>query len=221
MATLGTLRTRILAKLAEGGGTVAAPTAAQVDAQINSTIDYYEDTPFWFSEAVVTGTLNVGDPLIPIPADFGQLIEPDAFVVEQAQVRWPVMKVTPLQFDTVNVGGVGLPLYYVYRDGLLEMYFKPDQAYVYYLHYRRLYADLVLDADSNAFTENADRLIEYKTLADCYADYRSDLEMASYYTAKADKEMLAVKRQSYERLATGNLTTENITGPSRSTIYQL
>lgn len=225
MATLGQLRTRILAKLAEGGGSVAAPTAAQVDAQINSSIKFYEEEAFWFSEATETGLTVVDDPFIPIPTDFGQFIQPDALVIEQSQVKFPVMQVTPLAFDTINVGGNGLPLYFVYRNGTIEMYFKPNQEYIYYLHYRKTYADLVADSDTNDFTTYAERLIEYKTLADCYADYRSDAEMATYYNNKVDpsgrgSEYQSVMRQSYERSATGNLTTENVTGRSRTTLYE-
>lgn len=220
MPTLADIRTTVQAKLAEGGGTLATPTSAQVDAQINSVIGYYAKRSWWFSEATETGLTVVGDPLLPIPTDFGSFLEPNGVVIQQNNVRYPILKITPLQYDSLYVGGTGMPRYYCYRDGMLELYFPPNQNYIYYIHYRKTYADLVDDTDENDFTNYATRLIEYHTLADCYRDYRSEPDMAAIYDAKVKTEFDNVQRQSNERLATGNLTTENITGRSRATIYE-
>jgi len=217
MATLATIRTRVLAKLVDAGGSIAEPTAAQVTAEINSVIDFYEPNEFWFNEATATGTLTTGDPLVPIPTDFNQFIEPNALVIQQSQVRFPVKKITPLQFDSLYGGGTGLPRYFTYRNQEISLYFTPDQDYTYYLYYNRSYADLVDDTDSNDFTNFAERLIEYRTLAECYLNYRSDAEMANAYDAKAKEELTRLVRQSSARLATGELTTENVTGDVRGT----
>jgi len=231
MATLGELRTRILAKLAEGGGYVAAPTAAQVNDQINSTISLYSSDTWWFTEAIETGLCVVGDPILPVPEDFGAFLEPNGVVVQQNNVRYPVMKITPLQYDTIYVGSgvsldplslgaTGLPRFYTYRDQRIELYYPPNFEYTYYIYYKKLYADLTTDDESNDFTNFCTRLIEYQTLADCYRDYRSDAEMAAIYDAKVKTEYLSIAQQSYERTATGNLTTENVTGRSRTTLYE-
>lgn len=226
MATLAQIRTNVLAKLADSGGSILEPTAAQVDTQINSVIQFYQDSPWcWFSEATATGFMTTGDPVIPTPSDFGQFLQPDAIVIQQNSVRYPLLQVNPLTYDSLYVGGNGLPRYFMYADGIIQAYFPPDQAYLYYIHYRKTYADLVNDDDTNDFTNYCPRLIEYRVLGECYRDYRGDIETASYYMGQDGSggvvkgELNKIKQQSYDRSATGNLAVSNITARSRTNIY--
>lgn len=111
-------------------------------------------------------------------------------------------------------GSTGEPVYYTYRHQTLVVYPIPSQAYNYRLFYTKNYADLVNDSDSNDFTNYAEFLIEYQTLARCYRDYRSDMEAAANYEVEAGKQLNRLVDQSRARLATGELTTENITRPA-------
>lgn len=210
MATLATLRTRILAKIEDGD--IQNPTSAQVTDQINSTISYYSTKEFWFNEASATLTATVNNPLLStgFPTDFKQLREPNALVLLDDQVRYNLRHVTPYEFDNVNVEGQGLPLMYTYRDGNIYLYFYPDQAYTVYLHYTKSYEALSTDGSSNDFTNYCERLVEYRTLADLLRDYRSDYERAAVYEKIADNEYQTIKNDSVNRLATGKLVTENI-----------
>lgn len=227
MATLASIRTNILSKLADSGGSIAEPTAAQVDAQINSTIDFYTKRTWWFSEAQATGVLADGDATIPVPLDFDSFMQQDAITIQQNQVNYPLLQITPLQYDSMYVGGTGMPRFFVYMDGTIKIYFPANGVYVYFLNYRKTYVDLVEDDDTNDFTAYAARLIEYRTLGDLYLDYRSDAQMAAVYMGtdgeggRVASELKNIKRQSYNRMATGVLTTENITGRSRSTIFNM
>lgn len=218
MATLVQLRNRILAKVADGD--IQKPTAAQVTEQINLSIDFFENEAFWFNQttAELTGTVN--DPVLAdIPEDFKQILEPNGIVVLVDQVRYTLQHIKPREFDNVDVGGTGIPRFYTYRDGQFLLYEYPDQAYPIFLWYQKKYADLVADGDSNDFTVYADRLIEYKTIADLLRDYRSDYERASDYDGgpakygrggKIHGELLAVRNETYNRTASGILQTENI-----------
>ncbi len=219
MATLATIRGRVLAKLVDAGGSIAEPTAAQVTAEINSVIDFYEPQNLWFNETTATGTLTVGSDVVPIPADFNHFLEPNALVVEQSNVRYPLVKVSPLQYDSMYAAGTGLPRFFTYRNQGIQLYFIPDQAYPYRLYYNRSYADLVADGDSNDFTNYAERLIEYRTLAECYLNYRSDVEMGREYERKAAEELNRLVSQTRQRLATGNLETDDITRPCHGGLY--
>lgn len=221
MATLAGIRTLVLAKLADSGGSILEPTAAQVDAQINSTIAYFGSNTWWFSETQATGVLVDGDDTIPTPADFDSFMQQDAIVIQQNQVNYPLAQITPLQYDSMNVGGTGMPRFFVYQAATIKIYFPANTTYIYFLNYIKTYADLVADGDSNDFTNYCARMIEYKTLADCYRDYRADDERAGYYDKKSQDEFINTKRQTYKRMATGMLTTENITGRSRSTIFNM
>ncbi len=219
MATLATIRQRVLAKLVDAGGSIAEPSAAQVTAEINSVIDFYEPQNLWFNETTATGTLTAGSASVPLPADFNHFIEPNALVVEQSNVRYPLTKVTALAYDSMYSAGTGLPRFFVYRNQGIQLYFIPDQAYTYYLYYNKTYPDLVVDGDSNDFTNYAERLIEYRTLAECYLNYRSDVEMAREYERKAGEELNRLVTQSRQRLATGELVTDDITLPCRGGLY--
>lgn len=218
MATLSELRTRIARKLADGN--LVDPTSAEIDAQINSTIDYYETDKFWFSEDRASITLTVGSAVVPdIPSDFKQIIEPNGVVVLENQVRYPLIHLTPLEYDTINVDGIGLPRGYTYRDGQFLLWYYPDQAYTLFLFYRKTYADLVNDSDSNDFTTHAERLIEYKTLANLSMDYRFDPARAERYERQSLDEFNKIKRETYNRTATGSLLTENIVDRSSTEYY--
>lgn len=218
MATLSTIRTRVLAKLVDAGGSIGEPLASQVTAEINSVIEFYQPYNFWFNETTTTGTLTAGNAALPIPSDFNQFLEPNALVIQQDNVRYPLEKVTPLQFDSMYAGGTGLPRFWVYRNQAITLYFTPDQAYTYYLYYNKSYAALVNDGDSNDFTNYADRLVEYRTLAECYLNYRSDPEMATAYERKANEELNRLVSQTAARSATGVLDAECVTGAIRGGI---
>ena len=210
MATLSELRTLIAAKLSNGN--LIDPTSAQITAQINSTIEYYESDSFWFSEdiatlATVASTVALGS----IPANFREEIQPNGLTIVDGTVHYPLKKVTPLQYESMFLDGpTGRPEYYTYRDGQFQFWYTPDRVYTVYLFYRKTYADLSADADYNDFTVYAARLIEYKTMADLLRDYRTDNERAMMYDARVVEEYNKIKKQTYNRITTGELTTENI-----------
>lgn len=224
MATLAQIRTKLLNKI--GDGTTINPTAAQVDDEINATITFYQDKPLWFNETKADIVLIPDDKYLPsIPTDFGQVIEPNAIVVLVSQVRYTLRHITAQQYDAIDVGGTGIPYYYTYRDGAtdvlggFQMYPYPDQDYTASLYYRRKYAALVGDSDTNAMTENAPLVIEYKALANLLRDYRSSPERADQYDGgeaagymggTARSQYNAILNQGYNRTARGILTTENI-----------
>lgn len=210
MATLSELRTGIADRLANGK--LIDPSSAQIDSQINSTIDYYETKNFWFSETVVDLATIAGDPILgSIPSDFKQQIQPNGLVVINGSSHIPMDKLTPLEYDTIFTdNSQGTPYAYVYRAGQFELWYTPDKVYTIKLSYRKSYADLVSDGDSNDFTIHAERLIRYKTILDLLRDYEVDMARAREYEPIVRDEYNAIKRETHERVTTGNLTTENI-----------
>ena len=139
MATLSALRTLISNKLADGN--LIDPTSAQIDAQINSTIEYYETDAFWFSEATSSLTATAGNPVLSgIPADFKQEILPNGLTVIEGDVHYPLRKLSPLEYESIFIDDAqGLPRAYTYRKGQFELWYTPDKAYTVTLFYRTLY----------------------------------------------------------------------------------
>jgi len=205
MATFGELKTEIAAKLTDGD--LQYPTTPQIGDTINSVIKKYNNKHFWFSQADVAITLNVGDPVIPdIPADFKNDVNPGGFVIVYNQLRYPLTKVKPDIYDMDNAEGQGLPYCYTYRNEEYLLYFYPEQAYTIYLNYRKTYAELVADGDENDFTIYTDRMIVFAALEDIYASYKRDSVMAEYYGKKTREEFRDVMDETYQRTSSGILT---------------
>ncbi|CAB4214569.1 hypothetical protein UFOVP1454_50 [uncultured Caudovirales phage] len=220
MATLSALRTLIANKLSNGN--LIDPTSAQIDAQINSTIEYYESDAFWFSETIASLTTTASTAALNISSitDFREEIIPNGLTIVNGTVHYPLQKITPLEYESRFIdGALGLPTCYTYRKGQFEFWYTPDQAYTVKLFYRKTYANLSADADYNDFTVYAARLIEYKTLADLLRDYRSDNERAMLYDVRVDAEYNKIKKQTNNRTVTGNLTTENIVDSNYTPFY--
>lgn len=210
MATLAEIRNRVLSKLDDGS--IQRPTSAQVTDQINSVIDYYNNHKFWFSEAVATLTTTANNPVLSLASitDFKSFQQQNAITIVDSNTRFPLKQVDPVYYDSVNSTATGRPTMFTYRNGQVNLYYYPDKAYTTFVYYKKTYANLVNDSDTNDFTNYAARLIEYKTLADCLRDYRSDFERSAVYEAQAQKELTTVQAESYDRSATGMLATENV-----------
>ena len=209
MSTLSQLRSRISNKLSAGN--LVDPTSAEIDDQINSVIKFYSSDEFWFNEQIVSLTATTDSAVLTgLPADFQQEIVPNGLVLIDNSIPHPLTKITPAEYDSMDSGTTGLPNRYIYRAGNFELLNYPDQAYTINLFYRKNYATLVNDDDTNDFTNYAERLIEYKTLSDLFGDYKDDDKKALFYDAKSLDEFNAVKKQTYNLTSTGVLVTENI-----------
>lgn len=209
MATLQQIRELILAKLDDG--TVIRPNSAEVNSQINSTIRYYQNESFWFTQSEATlNTVIDSSVLTGVPSDFKMTREPNALVLMRENIPYPLSHKNPLFFDSLDYNTSGQPYIYTYRDGQFEVYSVPNQVYDIKLYYTAKFDDLVDDADTNGFTENAERLIEYRTLGDLLIDYREEDVRGNFYLQRASDELKAIKRETYNRTSTGVLSTENI-----------
>lgn len=210
MATLKQIRDSILTKL-DDADAIQRPTSAQVDTQINSTIDFYENKIFWFSEIVADLTATAGNRVLSgIPTDFKMLIEPNSLVVLLSGIKHLVRHITPLEYDAIDHNSQGLPRWFTFREGNIELMWIPDQNYAFKLFYRKQYVDLVQDGDTNDFTDNAPRLIEYRTLSDLLFDFREDDARGSTYSQRAQEEFRQIQNETYNRTSTGLLLTEDI-----------
>jgi hypothetical protein len=210
MATLAQLRTRLLGKLDDGS--IQRPTAVQVDDQINATIAYYNNSSFWFNQATATVTATAGSPNVSLAsiADFKEFLQPNALVLLNGNNRFPLKQISPLAYDTINYQGTGRPDRFTYRFGGVELYYYPDQNYNILVSYKKSYAALVNDGDTNDFTNYLERAVEYRTLADLLRDYRSDFERGVVYDGVAMDAVQKLQRETDNRLASGMLSTEDV-----------
>ncbi len=210
MATLSGLRTLIAGKIADGD--LIDPTSAQIDAQINSTIDFYESDYFYFQEATAALTTVIDDRILGgIPSDFKFQEHPNSLVLVRNDFHHTLTHLTPIEFDRIrNDISNGFPKFYTYRVDQIELSPIPSEVFTINLYYYKSYADLITGGSSNDFTTKAVRLTEYKTIADLLRDYRSDEDRAQRYDARVEIEYNQIKTDTYNRTSTGRLTTENI-----------
>lgn len=209
MATLASLRTEITNKLSDGS--LQEPTSSQITDQINSAISFYNPKKFRFLQKVTNITLNQGDPLVPnMPSDFLAPWEPNGVVIPYQNANYVVKKKTNLEYDSMNLQGLGIPFAYTMRAGSMYLYFYPNTTYTLQLTYNSLMTALVNDSDTNVFltNNNAYRLILAKTIADIYIGYRRDFEMGNLWEDRAKLELQSLLDQEKAYMATGYLTTE-------------
>jgi hypothetical protein len=187
MATFGQIQTYISARLLDPSNT--AVSVSTVNSAINDAIRYWKFRRFWFNQGFSTQTLTTQSPIIPLPDDFLVEVPEDGFVISYSNLRWPLTKSLPRQFDDVYLdNGYGRPTIYTRKQGNYTCYFIPDRDYTLFVYYLKLYDDLVNESDTNDFTDNAERLIELWTLANLHAELRQDDKMEAYYRAAAMDE---------------------------------
>ena len=181
MATFEDMQEYVSARLLDPNNT--AVSASQVAAAINDALRYWKIRRFWFNTATEDLTLTQGDPLIPLPDDFlVELPMNDGFVIAYGQMRWPLIKKNPREYDDLYLtAGNGLPYIYTVKAGDYFCYFIPDQNYTIRVYYLKQYEDMVDGTDTNDFTIYAERLLELWTLANLMAELRQDDKMEAYY----------------------------------------
>lgn len=209
MPTFGALKIKASKKLLDPSNT--AISISDVGDAINEALSYWKNSRFWFNERSTTVTLNVNDPIIPsIPTDFLYEISDNGFVINYNNLSYTLAKVHPREYDARNIKGIGLPDIYTWRDGRYEIYYLPNIPYQLSIYYIRDYDDLSDDADTNDFTDKADRLLYYDALSRLFGEQRQDQTMASYYKARAEDEAANLFARGFNQTASGNLSVDTI-----------
>lgn len=184
-----------------------AVSAADIGAAINAAIRKWKKKKFWFNSFDEDVTLSVNDPVLPAPSGITiqRLFKTNGVVINYASSRWLVEKVSPQQYDAMNCQGKGIPFAYTYRDEGHELYYYPDAAYTARLRGLKDYDDLVDDADANDFTEDGEDIVLFEAAARCYAFYRQDEKMATYYENRTQDVKREFFAETNARLGTGRL----------------
>lgn len=230
-ATFGSLQTKISKKLIDANQTAVA--GSDVGDALNDALHYWKQKRFWFNEGQATLTMDTSasldgsinsDPFVlgygntnsnfphapVLPIDFLYEFERDGFVIPYSKLNYRFKKVSPAEYDDINIGGIGIPYIYTYRNGNYEFYFLPNIAYSLVVNYVKDVPDMVNANDTNIFTVNADRLLIYEALSHLYGENRQDLEQDNAYAAKADKEARLLKKRTSNNNASGSLTVRSI-----------
>jgi hypothetical protein len=211
MATFGEMQTAVSKRLLDANNTAIA--LSDVAASINDAIRYWKFRRFWFNEDVIAEVLVAQDPDLPLPTDFlVPALKNSGVYIQYSNLRYPLRKISEAQYDGMFLSnGYGLPYYYTrIGDGTWKAYPIPDQAYALGGHYLKDYAALVNNADTNDFTDYANRLITLWTLANMSAEFRQDDKMEAYYRQAANDEYRQLQVMTDKSNSTGTLTNHSI-----------
>jgi hypothetical protein len=205
MATFADIKTRVSGRLLDPNNT--AVSSADVAASINDTIRYWKSTEFWFNSKYADVTLTIEDGTIPLPDDFYcPATKNGGFQIEYSNQRYNLSKIEPTQYSAAwQDNGYGIPQSYARLGQSYEVLPLPDRAYTLKCLYLKEYADLVNDADTNDFTNNASRLITLWTCANLIAELRQDEKMESYFRQACMDELRQLQQMTGNLNSTGTL----------------
>jgi len=142
-----------------------------------------------------------------LPSNFLYEDAENGFVIPYNNITYTVAKIPPHEYDRRNnFTAYGIPFNYTYRNGNYELYFYPNLAYTLNVYYIKDYQYLVNAADTNDWTNYADKLIEYDAIARLLADFRLDEERAARFVARRNEELVALETRSMKQNATGRIT---------------
>ena len=156
-----TLRTRIADELANDG----AVTDAQIAYAVQDAIKMYERRMWWWNQSVTSAFSTVALQeyyTVSDWADMANAVEIDAMTVLYSSVLSPLKAVDFVTINDEQNGYVkGVPRVFAYYDQSIRFYPIPYDAYPITVSYVTRLTTLSADADTNAWTTEAEELIRH------------------------------------------------------------
>jgi hypothetical protein len=208
MATYGDMQTRIADELANDGGI----TTAQIQKAILTTIADYAGEQFWFNEAV--GTFNtVAAQELYTSTDYADI--PNIIKVISVRLATSgsyngyINGVTNDSIEDMQDGSIsGAPQYYSRFANKLRLYPIPNAVYSIKLSYITTLTALSADADTNAWTNDAEEVIRQGAKKRLAADILASDEIANRCAAMEAKAYEGLRAENRNRRSQQFLRTE-------------
>lgn len=201
MGTLLELKTRIATDLTRDDLT------SQIASAVSDAIKFYARERFWFNSSrnltftTVPGQIAYGAAdLAAIPA----LLRIDAMFLPQNQSILPLDRYEPVDFELLNnaTTGGGRPTAFTYVDQTIRLWPTPNAAFVMRLH-AHLRLPTATDADTNAWTDDAEELIRSHAKLLLYLDLLEDDQGAARMQSKIPLLLNALRAETSARVSTG------------------
>ena len=184
----------------------------QIKKAVNRAIEFYAKTArFWFNEktatfATVASQFNYGS-ADGIPTDMREIDYVKIALSSTNNV--PLIPRTYDYVQTANVGNLtGTPADYAYYKENFWLYPVPAAVYTITVSYAKSYAELILDADTNDFTEEAEDLIEARAEWWLYKRVIKDYDAATIAKSEEQEALIALLAE------TARITASNRIRPS-------
>ncbi len=199
MSTLAQMRSRIADDL------LRSDLNTQIDKAINRAIEYYyKKEKFWFNQT--TGTFAT----IASQEAYGTAdgIPSDILEIDYMQIAFTTTnkpELIPRTYQDLkrrNEGNsTGNPEDYAWYQNKIYLHLIPSTVWTVTVSYRKSYAAMTVDADTNDFTTNAEDLIEARASWWLYSRVLKDYDAAT-----------VAKQEEIDSLSALRARTEGITG---------
>lgn len=133
--------------------------AAEIRDAIQSAIQHYESTRFWFNEKSQSVSTSAGNPWVDVPADF---VTADELTVQLNQRAYQLQRWSFADLDEIDTSGatvLGQPIGYALFGERFRIYPVPDAVYSITVAYLSRLGALSADSDTNAWMTDAEQLI--------------------------------------------------------------
>lgn len=193
MTTYAIMRAAIADEMANDG----ALTEAQINKAILRSIKHYERRPWWFNQKTATFSTVVGQEYYS-SSDLADI--PD--IVSIFTASYDGQTIRPAHFEDMDAAQTGLvsgtPTAYTLFKEQLRLFPIPDAVASVRLSYTYRLAELSADADSNAWTTDAEELIRQSAKKRIALDIFQADDLASRFAIlerEAFDEILAENRR--------------------------
>lgn len=204
MSTYGDMKARIADELSR------TDLSSQIASEIQSAIFYYQDDRFYFDQRRDVTFNTVASQEFYSNSDitnFNLLIDLDAVTVTVNGNRfnvkpWPY---PDLEMISVTTTTLGEPNYYAIYAQQMRLYPIPQQVYSVRLSGVFSLAAPVLDADSNAWTNDAEELIRARAKKKINLNYIKDTEQATIDQTSETEAYNGLINRTAKYLSTGQI----------------
>lgn len=204
MATYGDMKARIADELSR------TDLSSQIASEIQSAIFYYQDDRFYFDQRRDVTFNTVASQEFYSSSDitnFNLLIDLDAVTVTVNGNRfnvkpWPY---PDLEMISVTTTTQGEPNYYAIYAQQMRLYPIPQQVYSIRLSGVFSLAAPILDADSNAWTNDAEELIRARAKKKINLNYIKDTEQATIDQTSETEAYNGLINRTAKYLSTGQI----------------
>lgn len=205
MSTYGDMQARIADEIAR------ADLTSQIQLAILSAIEYYKDDRFWFNEGEVS-FYPTDDGLItgmladhtPMSVTFGEI---DEATITVSGSRNPIyQKSYEFIRNVVTQSTItGQPGHYAIFDENVWYDVVPDSLYPITFSGLIYLATLTISASTNAWTNEAERLIRYRAKADLFAGVTRNDKEAQKMALMEEQELGKLRQKTIQKLSSGRL----------------
>jgi len=174
---------------------------SQIVTAINRAIKHYSGEGFWFTETEDTFPTIINQQAYgaadSIPTDLGEIVYVE---YSDSSSDYELAPRTKAWLERHYPDPTtGRPCYYVYWGNEFHLYPTPNEVNTVRVFYRKTYADLSADGDTNDWLEYAEDLIEARARKWINARLLMDYDAARVAGIEEDEALTALRRQHSDK----------------------